>query len=93
MAALTGEWEQALAPEFKKAYYRKLYYAIKEEYRTLGVSPPSGEILTAFHLTPLEKVKVVILGQDPYHEPGQAQGLAFSVRKGVQVPPSLVNIY
>ena len=93
MAALTGEWEKALAPEFKKAYYRKLYYAVKEEYRTHVVYPPSGEILTAFHLTPLEKVKVVILGQDPYHEPNQAQGLAFSVRKGVQVPPSLVNIY
>ena len=93
MAALTGSWEQALSPEFKKDYYKGLYLKIREEYRTHVVYPPSQEIFTAFHLTPLEKVKVVILGQDPYHEPGQAQGLAFSVKKGIEIPPSLKNIY
>ncbi len=93
MAALTGAWEQALAPEFRKEYYRKLYGKIREEYHEHVIYPPSQEIFTAFHLTPLEEVKVVILGQDPYHEPGQAQGLAFSVKKGVAIPPSLQNIY
>ena len=93
MAALTGAWEQALAPEFRKEYYRKLYGKIREEYHEHVIYPPSQEIFMAFHLTPLEEVKVVILGQDPYHEPGQAQGLAFSVKKGVAIPPSLQNIY
>ena len=93
MPALTGKWEEALSPEFKKPYYRKLYMTIREEYRTRVVYPPSQEIFTAFHLTPLDKVKVVILGQDPYHEPNQAHGLCFSVKKGVEIPPSLVNIY
>ena len=93
MAALTGAWEKALAPEFRKEYYRKLYGKIREEYHEHVIYPPSQEIFTAFHLTPLEQVKVVILGQDPYHEPGQAQGLAFSVKKGITVPPSLQNIY
>ena len=93
MPALTGRWEEALSPEFKKPYYRKLYQTIREEYHTHVIYPPSAEIFTAFHLTPLEKVKVVILGQDPYHEPDQAHGLSFSVKKGVEIPPSLVNIY
>lgn len=64
-----------------------------EEYNTRIVYPPAEELFTAFHLTPLGKVKCVILGQDPYHEPGQAHGLCFSVKKGVAIPPSLVNIY
>ena len=93
MPAITGKWEEALSPEFKKPYYRKLYQTIREEYHTHVIYPPSQEIFTAFHLTPLEQVKVVILGQDPYHEPGQAHGLCFSVKKGVEIPPSLVNIY
>ncbi len=93
MAAITGEWEKALAPEFKKPYYRELYTKIRQEYATNVVYPPADEIFTAFHLTPLEKVKVVILGQDPYHEPGQAHGLSFSVKRGIEPPPSLVNIY
>ncbi len=93
MAAITGEWEKALLPEFKKPYYRELYKKIREEYSTHVVYPPADEIFTAFHLTPLEKVKVVILGQDPYHEPGQAHGLSFSVKRGIEPPPSLVNIY
>lgn len=66
---------------------------VVEEYTTHVVYPPSDEIFTAFNLTPLSKVKVVILGQDPYHEPGQAHGLSFSVKPGVEIPPSLVNIY
>ena len=65
---------------------------MKEEYATQTVYPPSGDIFNALHLTPLENVKVLILGQDPYHEPGQAMGLCFSVPQGIQVPPSLVNI-
>ncbi len=93
MAAIENDWLPALEPEFHKDYYRKLYLRMKEEYHKYVIYPPSEEIFNAFHLTPLSKVKVVILGQDPYHEPGQAQGLCFSVRKGVKVPPSLVNIY
>ncbi len=93
MAAITGDWETALKPEFSKPYYRDLYQKIREEYRTHVVYPPAQEIFTAFHLTPLHDVKVVILGQDPYHEPGQAEGLSFSVKKGIEIPPSLVNIY
>ncbi|MBQ6550937.1 MAG: uracil-DNA glycosylase [Lachnospiraceae bacterium] len=93
MAAISGDWEAALKPEFGKPYYRELYQKIREEYRTHTVYPPAGEIFTAFHLTPLHEVKVVILGQDPYHEPGQAEGLSFSVKKGIELPPSLVNIY
>ncbi len=93
MGALEGKWAEALAPEFKKPYYRVLYEKVREAYRTTVVYPPSGELFTAFHLTPLDRVKVVILGQDPYHEPGEAHGLSFSVKDGVQLPPSLVNIY
>lgn len=93
MAAITGAWEQALKPEFGKEYYRNLYRFIQEEYSTHVVYPPSNEIFSAFHLTPLEQVKVVILGQDPYHNVGQAHGLCFSVKPEVDIPPSLVNIY
>ena len=93
MAALTGEWERALKSEFSKEYYKKLFMYIREEYSKVQVFPNSDEIFTAFHLTPLEKVKVVILGQDPYHNVGQAHGLCFSVKPDVDIPPSLVNIY
>lgn len=93
MAGLTGEWELALREEFSKDYYKKLFYFIKEQYSKVVVYPKSDEIFTAFHLTPLEKVKVVIIGQDPYHNEGQAHGLCFSVRPDVDIPPSLVNIY
>lgn len=93
MAGLTGEWERALQPEFSKEYYKKLFYFIREQYSKVAVYPKSDEIFTAFHLTPLEKVKVVIIGQDPYHNPGQAHGLCFSVKPQVEIPPSLVNIY
>lgn len=93
MGAIEGKWAEALAPEFKKPYYRALYEKVREAYRTTVVYPPADELFTAFHLTPLDKVKVVILGQDPYHEPGEAHGLCFSVKAGVKIPPSLVNIY
>ncbi len=93
MAALTGTWEKALQEEFSKEYYRKLFLFVREEYKKGIVYPSSDEIFTAFHLTPLDKVKVVILGQDPYHNAGQAHGLCFSVKPQVDIPPSLVNIY
>ena len=93
MPPISGAWAKALAGEFRKPYYKKLFEKVGEEYRTHRVYPPADEIFNAFHFTPLEKVKVVILGQDPYHGEGQAQGLCFSVRPGVEIPPSLVNIY
>ena len=79
--------------EFAKPYYRELYGFVKKEYETRQIFPPAQDLFTAFHLTPLEKVKVVILGQDPYHNIGQAHGLSFSVREGIEIPPSLENIY
>lgn len=90
---LTGDWEEALRGEFQKPYYKDLYRFVKEEYATHVVYPPSDKIFNAFTHTPLHEVKVVILGQDPYHEPGQAEGLCFSVPEGVEIPPSLRNIY
>ncbi len=93
MPAIQGEWQKALQSEFKAPYYRKLYETVVSEYKTRVVYPPANDIFNAFHLTPLEKVKVVILGQDPYHEEGQAHGLCFSVKYGIETPPSLVNIY
>lgn len=93
MSALTGEWERAMHGEFAKEYYRKLFFFLRKQYRETVVFPNADEIFTAFHLTPLEKVKVVILGQDPYHNEGQAHGLCFSVKPDVKIPPSLENIY
>ena len=93
MAAITGDWAKALQEEFNKPYYKALYEFIKNEYKTQIVYPPSEDLFNALHMTPLSDVKVVILGQDPYHEPGQAHGLCFSVKEGVRIPPSLVNIY
>ena len=93
MAGLPKGWEASLAAEFKKPYYKELYTKVKSEYETSVVYPPSEEIFTAFSLTDLSDVKVLILGQDPYHEPGQAHGLSFSVKPGIQIPPSLMNIY
>ena len=93
MGAIANDWLVPLSAEFKKPYYASLYKKVVEEYTTHVVYPPSDEIFTAFNLTPRSKVKVVILGQDPYHEPGQAHGLSFSVKPGVEIPPSLVNIY
>ena len=93
MAGLTGQWEQALSEEFTKEYYKKLFLFVKKEFSSTAVYPQAADIFNAFHLTPFEKVKVVIIGQDPYHNPGQAHGLCFSVKPGVDIPPSLVNIY
>ena len=93
MAAISGEWLEALKPEFRQPYYASLFKKIVEEYKTVKVFPPSDDIFNAFHLTPLSEVKVVIIGQDPYHNDGQAHGLCFSVKQGVEIPPSLVNIY
>lgn len=93
MSAISNDWLLPLTPEFKKEYYQQLFTKIKEEYSKYAVYPMSEDIFNAFHLTPLSKVKVVIIGQDPYHEPGQAHGLSFSVKPGIDIPPSLVNIY
>ncbi len=93
MAMLSGGWETALKDEFKKPYYRELYRKVLNEYQTRQVFPPAADLFSAFEATPLEKVKAVILGQDPYHEPGQAHGMCFSVRPGTEIPPSLVNIF
>lgn len=93
MAALTNGWAKALAEEFNKDYYKELYYFIKKEYTEQVVYPESQNIFSALELTDIDDVRVVILGQDPYHEPGQAHGLCFSVQPGVKAPPSLENIY
>ena len=91
--AIDNDWLPALSPEFKKSYYRELYDKVNYEYRHYKVFPESRDLFSAFSLTPLSKVKVVILGQDPYHNDGQAHGLCFSVKPGVDIPPSLQNIY
>ncbi|WP_461810102.1 uracil-DNA glycosylase [Faecalimonas sp.] len=93
MGAINNDWLEALKEEFKKPYYAKLHKKVLEEYQTNLVFPPADDIFNAFHLTPLKDVKVVILGQDPYHNVNQAHGLCFSVKPEVDIPPSLVNIY
>lgn len=93
MGMITNDWLPALDAEFKKPYYKSLFQFVKAEYNTTVIFPPADDIFNAFHLTPLGQVKVVIIGQDPYHEPGQAHGLCFSVKPGVEIPPSLENIY
>lgn len=93
MSMITNDWLAELGNEFKKPYYKNLYEFVKQEYNTTQVFPPAEDIFNAFHLTPLSEVKVVIIGQDPYHNIGQAHGLCFSVKPDVEIPPSLVNIY
>ncbi len=93
MAEIMGDWLKTLKPEFAKPYYRELYSFVQNEYRTNVVYPPAEDIFNALHLTPLSDVKVLILGQDPYHNEHQAHGLCFSVMKDQEIPPSLVNIY
>ena len=93
MSAISNDWLEPLSPEFKKPYYAKLYKTVKEEYSTHQIFPPADDIFNAFAFTPLKDVKVVILGQDPYHGNGQAHGLCFSVKPDVEIPPSLVNIF
>ena len=91
--AIDNDWLVPLKAEFGKQYYKDLYMKVRNEYSTRVVYPPSGDIFNAYTYTPLSNVKVLILGQDPYHEPGQAHGLCFSVNPGIDIPPSLVNIY
>ena len=86
-------WKEALMPEFSKDYFIRLTDFVRKEYHETTVYPPGKLIFNAFNLCPFDKVKVVIIGQDPYHGPGQAHGLCFSVNDGVQPPPSLVNIF
>ena len=93
MAMITNDWLEAVEGEFRKPYYRQLYNFVREEYARTVVYPPADDIFNAFHLTPLSEVKVVILGQDPYHNVNQAHGLCFSVQPTVEIPPSLENIY
>lgn len=92
MVIIGNSWDEFLAEEFKKEYYLKLREFLKKEYDAETVYPDMHHIFNALKLTPTEEVKAVILGQDPYHEPGQAHGLCFSVPEGVPAPPSLVNI-
>lgn len=93
MAILKNDWAPLLEEEFKKPYYIKLRQFLIKEYKTRIVYPNMYDIYNALHYTPFEETKVVILGQDPYHGPGQAHGLSFSVKPGVPPPPSLQNIF
>lgn len=90
---LESSWKKLLAEEFSKPYFHDLTMFVRNEYQTTKVYPPPKFIFNALDSLPVEKVKVVILGQDPYHGPGQAHGLSFSVPEGVALPPSLKNIY
>lgn len=93
MVKLGNDWDEKIGREFEKEYYLKLRTFLKEEYASHTVFPDMYDLFSALKATPYSKVKVVILGQDPYHEPGQAHGMAFSVKPGVQIPPSLLNMY
>lgn len=90
---IEDSWKRELAPEWDKEYFERLTAFVRQEYAAGQVFPPGREIFAAFDATPFDKVKVVILGQDPYHDVGQANGLCFSVRDGVPFPPSLLNIF
>lgn len=93
MVQLGNDWDEILKDEFEKPYYLKIREFLKGEYFSRTIFPPMHDIFNALKYTPFSATRVVILGQDPYHEPGQAHGLSFSVKKGVKIPPSLVNIY
>src|SRR5262245_11337382 len=90
---LEPSWKEKLQEEFAKPYFAELAAFVKDEYKTASVYPAPKNIFRAFDLTPFNQVKVVILGQDPYHGKGQANGLCFAVNEGVALPPSLQNIY
>ena len=90
---IESSWKQLLADEWEKPYFASLVAFVKEQYRAKTVFPPASKIFAAFDSCPVENVKVVIIGQDPYHGEGQANGLCFSVNSGIQLPPSLINIY
>lgn len=94
MGMIQNDWLDAIQGEFSKDYYKELYQFVKEEYSKTKVYPPADDIFNAFHFTPLSEVKVLILGQDPYHNVNQAHGLSFSVPENqMDIPPSLQNIY
>ena len=94
MAMIDNDWLPCIKQEFAKPYYKELYTFVKHEYDTRIIYPPAEDIFNAFHFTPLSKVKVMFLGQDPYHNENQAHGLSFSVLPTQKdIPPSLVNIY
>ena len=93
MVKIEASWGKVLADEFEKPYFKSLTEFVRNEYHQGPCYPPGRQIFAAFDLCPFDKVKVVIIGQDPYHEPGQAEGLCFSVVQGVTPPPSLVNIF
>ena len=93
MVKIEESWGRVLATEFEEPYFEALAEFVRQEYAAGPCYPPGSKIFNAFNTTPFERVKVVILGQDPYHEPGQAMGLSFSVPEGVALPPSLRNIY
>ena len=93
MVNIGNDWDELLRGEFQKEYYLKLRQFLISEYNTHTIYPPMGDIFNALRATPYASVKAVILGQDPYHGAGQAHGMCFSVKKGVQPPPSLVNIF
>ncbi len=93
MVNIGNDWDEILKDEWQKPYYKLLRQFLKEEYKTRTVYPKMEDIFNALKFTPFEKVKAVIIGQDPYHGPNQAHGLCFSVKKGVEPPPSLLNIY
>ena len=90
---MEASWKEVLREEFNKEYFVNLVHFLREEYQTQKIYPPGSRMFAAFDYCPFDKVKVVILGQDPYHGPGQANGLSFSVNDGVQIPPSLQNIF
>ncbi|MCR5503605.1 MAG: uracil-DNA glycosylase [Lachnospiraceae bacterium] len=94
MAMITNDWLPAIKTEFSKPYYKELFSFVKKEYDTTVIYPPAEDIFNAFHFTPLHKVKILLLGQDPYHNVNQAHGLSFSVPPDQkEIPPSLQNIY
>lgn len=93
MKILGNDWDNVLGNEFDKDYYHNLRHFLNSEYKNKIIYPRASNIYTALRLTPYSQTKVVILGQDPYHEENQAHGLSFSVNKGIKIPPSLINIY
>jgi len=92
-ANLNNDWQDIIGDEFDKPYYQELRAFLKIEYGTQTIYPDKHDIFNAFRLTPFSEIKVVLIGQDPYHGPGQAHGLSFSVKPGIPAPPSLINIF
>lgn len=93
MQKIAEDWKKALKEEFTQPYFEGLMKKVEQAYEEETIYPPKNEVFNAFAYTPLDKVRVVIIGQDPYHNEGEAEGLCFSVKKGVTIPPSLRNIY